>query len=49
MFANFKWEYPEEIKIGFSKYCTVRLKWYVVAGASGTHSVYVPTIKMSYF
>lgn len=43
MFANFKWEHPE-IKIGFSKFCTLRPKWCVLAGASGTHSVCVCTI-----
>ena len=26
-------------KIGFSKFCTLRPKWFVLAGSSGTHSV----------
>lgn len=43
MFANFKREHPD-IKIGFSKFCTLRPKWCVLAGASGTHSVCVCTI-----
>ncbi|XP_046689161.1 uncharacterized protein LOC124375086, partial [Homalodisca vitripennis] len=43
IFANFKREHPD-IKIGFSKFCTLRPKWCVLAGASGTHSVCVCTI-----
>ena len=33
-------KYPN-IKIGFSKFCTLRPKWCVLAGSSGTHSVCV--------
>ena len=43
IYSNFKWEYPE-VKVGFSKFCMLRPKWCVLAGASGTHSVCVCTI-----
>ena len=36
----FKSEYPEE-KIGRSKFCEIRPKWCILAGASGTHTVCV--------
>ena len=31
------------MKIGFPKFCTLCLKWCVIAGSSGTHLVYVCT------
>lgn len=40
LFSCFKWENPN-VKIGFSKFCTLRPKWCVLAGAGGTHSVCV--------
>lgn len=42
MYSSFKWQHPD-IKIGFSKFCTLRPKWCVLAGSSGTHSVCVCT------
>jgi hypothetical protein len=32
------------VKIGFSKFCELRPKHCILAGASGTHSVFVHTI-----
>ena len=29
------------VKIGFSKFCTLRPKWFISVGASGTHFVCV--------
>lgn len=43
LYSDFKNENPD-IKIGFSKFCTSRPKWCVLAGASCTHSVCVCTI-----
>ena len=43
LYSNFKLEYPD-LKIGLSKFCSLRLKWCVLAGASGTHLVCVCTI-----
>jgi len=43
LFTAFKLKNPEA-KIGFSKFCSFRPKWCVLAGASGTHSVCVCTI-----
>ena len=43
LFNAFKVKYPE-VKIGFSKFASLRPKWCVLAGASGTHSVCVCTI-----
>lgn len=43
LYSAFKFEHPY-IKIGFSKFCMLRPKWCVLAGASGTHSVCVCTI-----
>ena len=43
MFSAFKLKYPD-VKLGFSKFCTLRPKWCVLAGASGTHSVCVCSI-----
>ena len=42
LYVAFKEKYPE-VKIGFSKFCSLRPKWCVVAGSSGTHSVCVCT------
>ena len=42
LFAAFKERNPD-VKIGFSKFCTLRPKWCVIAGSSGTHSVCVCT------
>ena len=39
----FREKYPED-KISFSKFCTLRPKWCVTAGCSGTHSVCICTI-----
>ena len=43
MYAAFKEKYPN-VKLGFSKFCTFRPKWCVLAGSSGTHSVCVYSI-----
>ena len=43
LYELFKEQNPE-LKIGFSKFCALRLKWCVTAGLSGTHSVCVCTI-----
>ena len=40
LFQQFKIQHPD-IKIGFSKFCTLRPKWCVVAGSAGTHAVCV--------
>jgi len=40
LFAAFKLKHPE-IKLGFSKFCSLRPKWCILAGAAGTHSVCV--------
>ena len=40
LYAAFKEAHPN-VKIGFSKFCSLRPKWCVLAGASGTHSVCV--------
>ena len=42
LFAAFKKRNPD-VKIGFSKFCTLCSKWCVTAGSSGTHSVCVCT------
>ena len=42
LFVAFEERNPD-VKIGFSKFCTLRLKWCVIAGSSGTHSVCVFT------
>ena len=42
MFVAFKERNPD-LKIGFSKFCTLRPKWCVIVGSSGTHSVCVCT------
>ena len=43
LYCCFKKRYPD-VKVGFSKFCTLRPKWCVLAGSSGTHSVCVCTI-----
>nr|XP_047138382.1 uncharacterized protein LOC124814597 [Hydra vulgaris]XP_047138383.1 uncharacterized protein LOC124814597 [Hydra vulgaris] len=43
LFVAFKTKNPE-IKIGFSRFCTLRPKWCITFGASGTHSVCVCAI-----
>ncbi|GBM94862.1 hypothetical protein AVEN_141441-1, partial [Araneus ventricosus] len=43
LYSSFKLEYPN-LKIGLSKFCSLRPKWCVLAGASGTHLVCVCTI-----
>lgn len=43
LFVAFKTKNPE-IKIGFSRFCTLRPKWCITVGASGTHSVCVCAI-----
>ena len=43
LYTSFKDKYPN-LKIGFSKFCTLRPKWCVLAGPSGTHSVCVCSI-----
>ena len=43
LYTSFKDKYPD-VKIGFSKFCTLRPKWCVLAGPSGTHSVCVCSI-----
>lgn len=40
LFVKFKETYPD-VKIGRSKFCELRPKWCIIAGASGTHSVCV--------
>ena len=41
--SAFKSKHPT-LQVGFSKFCSLRPKWCIVAGASGTHSVCVCTI-----
>jgi len=41
--AAFKLKHPE-IKLGFSKFCSLRPKWCILAGAAGTPSVFVCVI-----
>ena len=43
LFVAFKVKHPE-IKLGFSKFCSLRPKWCILAGAAGFHSVYVCVI-----
>ena len=43
LFTAFKEAHPD-VKIGLSKFCSLRPKWCVLAGASGTHSVCVCSI-----
>ena len=43
LFAAFKLKHPE-IKLGFSKFCSLRPKWCILAGTAGTHSVCVCVI-----
>ena len=46
LYTAFQEKYPEA-KISFSKFCSLRPKWCVLAGASGTHSVCVCTIHLN--
>ena len=43
LFVDFK-TMNLEIKLGFSRFCTLRPKWCITASASGTHSVCVCAI-----
>ena len=43
LYVAFKEKY-QDIKIGFSKFCSLRPKWCVIAGSTGTHSVCVCSI-----
>ena len=43
LYASFKQKYPL-LKIGFSTFCSLRPKWCVLIGCSGTHSVCVCTV-----
>ena len=38
LYSAFRDKYPN-VKIGFFKFCTLRPKWYVLAGSSSTHYV----------
>ena len=42
LYSSFKTQHPE-IKIGFSKFCSLRPRWYVLPSAHRTHSVCVRT------
>ena len=42
LYVAFKKDNPNE-KIGFSKFCSLRPKWCIIVGSSGTHSVCVCT------
>ena len=42
LFISFKQKH-EDIKIGYSKFCSLRPKWCILPGANGTHSVCVCT------
>ena len=42
LYVSFKLKYPS-LKVGFSKLCSLRPKWCVLPGSSGTHSVCVCT------
>ena len=39
-YTAFKEKHPN-VNIGFSKFCALTLKWYVLAGSKMTHSVWV--------
>ena len=43
LYEAFKSAYPQ-LKVGFSKFCSLRPKWCILAGATGTHSVCVCSI-----
>ena len=43
LYSAFKEKYPD-LKIGFSKFCSLRPKWCKIIGSSGSHSVCVCTI-----
>ncbi|XP_063604197.1 LOW QUALITY PROTEIN: uncharacterized protein LOC134779822 [Penaeus indicus] len=40
LFSSLREKFPE-VKIGFSKFCSLRPKWCILPGAAGTHSVCV--------
>ena len=42
LYSAFKERYPDA-KVGFSKFCSLRPKWCISVGSSGTHSVCVCT------
>ena len=42
LYSAFKGRYPDA-KVGFSKFCSLRPKWCISVGSSGTHSVCVCT------
>ena len=42
LYSAFKERYPDA-KVGFSKFCSLRPRWYISVGSSGTHSVCVCT------
>ena len=39
LYEAFKEEHPAVVQVGFSKFCSLRPKLCVIAGASGTHSI----------
>eukprot|EP00112_Aurelia_sp_Birch-Aquarium-sp1_P016421 Seg3722.2 transcript_id=Seg3722.2/GoldUCD/mRNA.D3Y31 product="hypothetical protein" protein_id=Seg3722.2/GoldUCD/D3Y31 len=43
LYAALKKHYPN-VKIGFTKFCSLRPKWCIFVGRSGTHSAFVYTI-----
>lgn len=43
LFSAFREKFPEA-KVSFSKFCSLRPKWCVLAGGAGTHSVCVCTM-----
>lgn len=43
LYTSFKFDYPH-CKVGFSKFCSLRPKWCVLSGSSGTHSICVCVI-----
>ena len=45
LFVTFKERNPD-VNIGFSKFCTLCPKWCVIAGSSGTHSVFASTTQI---
>jgi len=42
LYCAFKLKHPS-LKVGFSKFCSLRSKWCIIAGATGNHSVCVCT------
>ena len=43
LYSSCKQKCPD-VKVGFSKFCSLRPKWCVLVGSSGTHSVCVCTM-----